>query len=187
MCYIIYMSKSNFKVGDRVIILKNQGIRGLLKNNVYTVKEVNDGSIENLEEFDLSRWFFNDSIFKLVEENPLGNTIRGDGEYITKDSGKRVQFDSGFTRDTNEGKPLYNLIPHELLTRLAGLYTRGKLKYGKDNWKKASTPEEYERFQESAFRHFVSWVSGVDDKEDHAIACIWNIMSYEWHIKHKKK
>ena len=106
-------------------------------------------------------------------------------KYITKDSGKRVLFKSGFNRDTNEGKPLYNLIPHELLTRLADLYTRGKEKYGKENWKKANSDEEYERFLESSYRHFIAWQRG-DDDEDHAIAVIWNIMSYEWHTKHKK-
>ena len=45
--------------------------------------------------------------------------------FVTKDSGKRVSFDSGFVRDVQEGKPRYDLIPHELLTRLAELYTRG--------------------------------------------------------------
>lgn len=105
-------------------------------------------------------------------------------DYITKDSGERVLYDSGFNRDVNTGKPRYDLIPHELLYRLAMLYTRGAEKYGDDNWQKACTQEEYDRFMQSAFRHFMQWRAGEDD-EDHAAAAIWNIMAYEWHVEHK--
>lgn len=107
-------------------------------------------------------------------------------KFITKDSGARVKFDSGFQRDTNNGKPRFDLIPTELLTRLAELYTRGAEKYDAENWKKATTPVEINRFKESAWRHFVQWSSGQDD-EDHAVGAIWNIMSYEWHVNHKDK
>lgn len=105
-------------------------------------------------------------------------------EYETKDSGERVLFDSGFNRDINKGKPRYDLIPPELLYRLAMLYTRGAEKYGDDNWQKAETKEELNRFVESAFRHFEQWRMGKDD-EDHAIATIWNLIAYEWHTQHK--
>lgn len=104
--------------------------------------------------------------------------------FKTKDSGKRVKFDSGFQRDINDGKPRYDLIPHELLKRLAELYTRGAEKYDDDNWKKSETPKEINRFKESGFRHFIQWIAGEED-EDHAVAAIWNIISYEWHAKHK--
>lgn len=33
-------------------------------------------------------------------------------KFKTKDSGKRVKFDSGFQRDVNTGKPRFDLIPH---------------------------------------------------------------------------
>lgn len=106
-------------------------------------------------------------------------------KYKTKDSGKRVKFKSGFNRDIQDGKPRYELIPPELLKRLAELYSRGAEKYGDDNWKKANSEEEYLRFTASAFRHFEQWRAGEDD-EDHAIGCIWNIIAKEWHTKHKK-
>lgn len=106
-------------------------------------------------------------------------------KFITKDSGKRVNFKSGFQRDTGDGKPRYDLIPHELLTRLAELYTRGAVKYDENNWRKANSDIEYKRFISSAWRHFIAWQRG-DIDEDHAIATIWNIMSYEWHTQHKK-
>lgn len=106
--------------------------------------------------------------------------------YITKDSGKRVKFDSGFNRDIDEGKPRYDLIPVELLERLAMLYMRGAVKYGDENWKLATTEPEINRFKQSAWRHFVQWNNGEED-EDHGVATIWNIMSYEWHKNHKNK
>ena len=106
--------------------------------------------------------------------------------YITKDSGKRIKFESGFSRDVQEGKPRFDLIPLDLLTRLADLYTRGAEKYGEENYKLADSPEEYKRFRASAFRHFIQWMQYQDD-EDHGIATLWNIFSYEWHVNHKKK
>ncbi|MFA6325370.1 MAG: dATP/dGTP diphosphohydrolase domain-containing protein [Candidatus Paceibacterota bacterium] len=107
-------------------------------------------------------------------------------KFITKDSGKRVNFDSGFQRDVNDGKPRYDLIPTELLKRLAELYQRGAEKYDDNNWRKAESPKEINRFKESAWRHFIQWASGEMD-EDHAIAAVWNIFSYEWHTQHKNK
>lgn len=104
--------------------------------------------------------------------------------YETKDSGKRVEFESGFKRDIQEGKPRYDLIPHELLTRLAELYARGSEKYGDCNWQKACTQEEYDRFKASCWRHFIAWIRG-DEDEDHAIATCWNIFAYEWLTKYK--
>ena len=106
--------------------------------------------------------------------------------FITKDSGKRVKFKSGMNRDTTENKPRYDLIPPELLKRLAELYSRGANKYGDRNWELANSKEEMERFKASAWRHMVQWSAGWDIEEDHAVATIWNIIAYEWHTKHKK-
>lgn len=99
-------------------------------------------------------------------------------KYQTKDSGKRVDFPSGMRRDTTEGKPRYDLIPLEMLTRLAELYARGAEKYGDENWKLADSPEELARFKASAFRHFIQWQADEQD-EDHGIAVVWNIYAYE--------
>lgn len=109
--------------------------------------------------------------------------LRAD-EFVIKDSGKRVKFDSGFQRDTNDDKPRFDLIPLELLTRLAQHYTNGAKKYDDNNWRLAKTDKEINRFKESAWRHFVKWSMGIKD-EDHGIACIWNIMSYIWHKEYK--
>lgn len=105
-------------------------------------------------------------------------------KFITKDSGKRKKWDSGFVRDIDTGKPRYDLIPHEMLTRLAELMTRGAEKYGVDNWKLADSEEEINRFKQSAFRHFIQWIKG-DTDEDHASAILFNVNSYEWHKENK--
>ena len=106
-------------------------------------------------------------------------------EYETKDSGERVLFESGFTRDNADSKPRYDLIPLELLQRLAELYTRGSEKYGEANWKLATGEKEIHRFKECAWRHFIKWQAGEED-EDHASAIAFNLFAYEWHMKYKE-
>lgn len=103
-------------------------------------------------------------------------------KFVTKDSGKRIDYPSGFRRDTTDGKPRYDLIPTLMLKRLAELYGRGAKKYGDDNWRKAdpSSAEEMSRFKQSAWRHFVAWANG-DTDEDHAMAVIFNIFAWETH------
>lgn len=99
--------------------------------------------------------------------------------YITKDSGKREAYKSGMVRDTQEGKPRFDLIPLDELQRLAELYTRGAVKYGDNNWQLADSEEEMKRFRGSAFRHFIQWMRG-DQDEDHAVAVVFNIFAYEY-------
>lgn len=107
-------------------------------------------------------------------------------EFITKDSGKREDYDSGMRRDTQEGKPRFDLllvpgVPFEdqFLTRLAALLERGAAKYGERNWQKANSPEEVERFVASGTRHFFQWACGEVD-EDHAAAVVFNLMAAEY-------
>jgi hypothetical protein len=102
------------------------------------------------------------------------------GEFETKDSGKRVQFDSGMQRDVTDGKTLWHLVASgPMLKRWAGLLTRGAIKYDADNWMKASGEAEAKRFKESAFRHFMQWYYGGYD-EDHAAAVIFNVNGFEY-------
>lgn len=93
--------------------------------------------------------------------------------YITKDSGERQEFDSGSVRDTQEGKPRYDLIPPAPMKRLAELYARGAEKYGEHNWTKG---QPVSRFQSSLERHYKQWVEGETD-EDHLAAVLWNTMA----------
>jgi hypothetical protein len=103
---------------------------------------------------------------------PKGSTFE------TKDSGARVDYPSGFRRDTDVDKPRYDLIPLDALRRLAELMARGARKYGDNNWMLASGDVELQRFKASAFRHFVQWMNGEVD-EDHMAAVVFNLFAYE--------
>ena len=107
-------------------------------------------------------------------------------QFITKDSGKRIDFKSGMRRDTQDNKPAFDLLMPEgqpfnetILYRWAMLMERGRLKYGRRNWEKANSKEELDRFKASAFRHFMQWLAGEDD-EDHAVAVMFNITCSEF-------
>ena len=106
-------------------------------------------------------------------------------EFITKDSGERAQFESGMQRDTQDGKPRFELmlpldVPYEeqMITRLAALYGRGAEKYDERNWEQANSHDEMARMKASAFRHFMQWMCGEKD-EDHAAGTIFNIIAFE--------
>lgn len=105
-------------------------------------------------------------------------------EFVVKDSGKREDYDSGMRRDTQEGKPRYDLtmplsMKSDMLTRWAIHMTKGAVKYGERNWELACSEAELKRFKASAFRHFIQWLKGEVD-EDHAAAVFFNIQCYEY-------
>jgi hypothetical protein len=100
-------------------------------------------------------------------------------QFLVKDSGERKLYPSGMNRDTQEGKPNYNLIDKEFLKRLATHLTKGAVKYGRDNWRKANSQEELERFQDSALRHMMQWLDG-DIDEDHMSAVVFNLFAAEY-------
>jgi hypothetical protein len=108
----------------------------------------------------------------------------------TKDSGQRDQYSTGMVRDTEAGKPRFDLlfpldIPFEsqMLTRFAGLMARGAEKYDERNWELAATEKELARYKSSASRHLIQWLSGEVD-EDHAAAVMFNLMAAET-VKYK--
>ena len=91
-----------------------------------------------------------------------------------KDSGKRQEFDTGSKRDTNEGKPRYDLISLVGLQRLAMHYANGAKKYGDRNWEKG---QPLSRYIESLERHLIKLKAGLTD-EDHEAAVAWNILAF---------
>jgi len=99
--------------------------------------------------------------------------------YIVKDSGVRQTYNSGMNRDIQDGKPNYNLIDKDFLRRLADHLTKGAIKYGRGNWRKAESEEELLRFQDSAFRHMMQWLNNEVD-EDHMSAVVFNLMAAEY-------
>lgn len=97
-----------------------------------------------------------------------------------KDSGQRQEFASGMVRDVTEDKVNYLLVfDGPMLDRWAAHMTAGAKKYAARNWMLAAGPEEYERFRESATRHFRKWLAGEAD-EDHASGVYFNINGAEY-------
>lgn len=109
----------------------------------------------------------------------------GASDFETKDSGERAVFESGMQRDTEAGKPRFDLmlplgVPYEeqMITRLAALFGRGSVKYDARNWEQADSQAELDRMKSSAFRHFMQWMAGETD-EDHAAAVMFNLIAWE--------
>lgn len=93
------------------------------------------------------------------------------GAPTLKDSGERRQFDSGAIRDRAAGKGRFDLIPTQLLFRLARHYEAGSIKYSDRNWEKGMPISVY---IDSALRHMFKYIAGWND-EDHLAAAIWNL------------
>ena len=115
--------------------------------------------------------------------------------FEVRDSGARTEFDSGMVRDVTEGKMRPDLIRDgPMLQRWIALLTNGAKKYAARNWMKAAGEQEYERFLESADRHFNIWITwrlhgiNIEDQtnhtneplaEDHAAAVYFNLNGAE--------
>ena len=105
-----------------------------------------------------------------------------DFDYVVKDSGQREEFTTGARRDTQEGKPRYNLHPPRPLYRTVMQYTRGAEKYGEGNWEKGMP---FSRVMDSLMRHVEAYRMG-NREEDHLAAIVFNancLMDYEERIK----
>lgn len=113
-----------------------------------------------------------------------GRVVRAE-DFETKDSGERAKYDSGMVRDTEKGKPRFDLlipegVPYseQMLTRFAALMARGAEKYTPRNWELADGPAELARYKSSALRHLIQWITGETD-EDHAAAVMFNLLAAE--------
>lgn len=110
----------------------------------------------------------------------MGGDIVNTAKFNLKDSGERLQFDSGMVRDVTTNKLDYSLVfDGPMVERWAAHLTKGAVKYTKRNWMQASSYAERDRFRESAVRHFVQWLHG-DTDEDHAAAIFFNVNGYEF-------
>ncbi len=118
----------------------------------------------------------------LFNKAPEGTNLT---EFTTKDSGQREQFSTGMVRDVQTDKPRYDLVWKPGLKRVAELMARGAKKYTANNWMKASTEEELDRFKASANRHFEQWMAG-DTDEDHMAGTIFNLFGAEY-VKERLK
>lgn len=97
-------------------------------------------------------------------------------EFNVKDHGVREEMKTGSVRDTQQGKPRYDLVPATCLTKLALHYGAGSEKYGDRNWEKG---QPITRYMSSAERHFQYFKMGLTD-ENHLMACVWNLFCIDW-------
>ena len=89
-----------------------------------------------------------------------------------KTSGQIREFSSGSIRDSAEGKAAMELLPFDLLLRVAVWYKLGADKYGEDNWR-LGQPQR--KVIGSLLRHLTKYMMGQDD-EDHLSAIVWNAL-----------
>lgn len=127
----------------------------------------------------------NDSVqledIKRLQQLEKDISVPGVFKFTTKDSGQREDFPTGARRDTQDGKPRFDLIPVCSLRRLADLYASGAVKYGEGNYERGMP---FKRVYASLLRHVYAWAEG-DRTEDHAAAIAWNafaLMLYEERI-----
>ena len=117
---------------------------------------------------------------EMMGQYTTANIKKALSEFVVKDSGERQHFDGGMQRDVNTDKTLWHLVlDGPLVRRLAEHLTKGARKYTARNWMKAAGQEEYDRFRESAFRHFIQWWQG-DTDEDHFAAVVFNMNGAEY-------
>jgi Domain of unknown function (DUF5664) len=102
-------------------------------------------------------------------------------DYVTTSTGQPDIYTSptGALRDSQTGKPRYDLIHPLFLKRLAFLLSRGAEKYGENNWRKG---QETDRTVASMLRHIYAYIEAAElgeegDKEDHLAAIAFNVMS----------
>jgi len=122
-----------------------------------------------------------DAYLKELQEETLATLLAG-REFVTKDSGTRAEHPDGVVRDTDAGKPRFDLMfpkrvpfSEQLMTRVAELYERGAKKYGDRNWEKSETAETLEHHEAALMRHVIRFLTGEEDGEDHAAAVVWNV------------
>lgn len=101
-----------------------------------------------------------------------GFSLRTDGSVARNESGMLKE---------KSGKACPTLVPTSFLWRLAGHMTRGAEKYERDNWRKGRSQAELDGFRDSAFRHFLLWLDGIED-EDHMAAVCFNMWAAE-HVR----
>ena len=69
------------------------------------------------------------------------------------------------------------ISPFDAFLRVSKRFELGNEKYGKDNWKKGIPIHSY---LDSALRHFMEIFIPDSPEEDHAGACLWNLICMYW-------
>ena len=88
----------------------------------------------------------------------------------------RVDIPGGAVRYSTKGQGRYDLIPAEVIRRLAIIYEQGAEKYAPRNWEKGLTLGS---LVDHAMRHLFKLSAGEVD-EDHAGHTMWNMAAIIW-------
>lgn len=119
-----------------------------------------------------------------------------ENDYQAEDSGQKRTFDTGATRDTDEGKLDFEgfLSPTVLELYAEYMHKNRFLRDGTvrdaDNWQKGIPTREY---MKSGFRHFFDWwklhrgLPARDDLETALCALLFNVMGYLHEILKEKQ
>lgn len=92
---------------------------------------------------------------------------------MIKDTGHREPMgDTGFVRDTHQGKGRMDLLPWYAIIELSQHCEEGALKYGERNIDKGAPLHS---LLDSGARHLAKVMAGETD-EDHLRAACWNLM-----------
>ena len=132
------------------------------------------------------------------------STGEGDHGFTVEDSGEHQEFASGMMRDTSEGKTDHRIINYgPMKQRWIKHLNIARAKYkdiapGVPNWTVGDSIEEFDRYLESAERHFANWASlrraeltywglegsfiPIHSDEDEAAAVFFNINGAE-HVR----
>lgn len=91
----------------------------------------------------------------------------------------------------DEGKPRWDLLPYEELSKVVDVLTFGAKKYADDNWKRV--PNAKARYIRAGMGHFTKWIRGerCDDETGishlaHAICCLLFLMWFDRTETNKK-
>ena len=120
------------------------------------------------------------SLMEVLRPLPSSPAEGKNKDFVVKDSGQRQTFESGMVRDVTTNKIDYSLVlDGPMFDRWAAHMTKGAAKYSARNWMLAAGQPEYDRFRQSALRHFIQWYRGETD-EDHASAIYFNVNGAEY-------
>lgn len=94
-------------------------------------------------------------------------------DYKLDKSEGNTEFPTGAQRDSSVNKPPMQLLPMDLLIRVANWMGQGADKYGENNWRKG---QSVWYCVGSILRHLTKYMMGCR-KEDHLAAIIFNVFS----------
>jgi hypothetical protein len=79
----------------------------------------------------------------------------------------------------------YSQIPQDALRRLAGRFSLGEIKYGRDNWKKSlETRDTARAFADDVYNHLMEHVLCLNDRgavaDDHLGGALWGLAALSY-------